>query len=60
MVTFIAQMIKNARDISLEQGQAKYRAYFVKFTAKRLYGKYQAEVDLILEIDGYADCIVTD
>lgn len=59
MVTFIAQMIENAREISLEQGQAKYRAYFVRITAKKLYGKYQPEVNMILETDGYEDCIVS-
>lgn len=56
MVAFIAQRIKLARDISLEEGQAKYRAFFIN-TA--LYRAYQSEVDAILEIDGYGDCIVT-
>lgn len=60
MVEFIAEAIKRAKDANgLEAGQAKYRAYFVKKNAAKLYGKYQEDVDMILEIDGYADCIVT-
>lgn len=57
MVEFIAERIKEQRDISLEKGQAKYRAYFVK---TKLYKKYKPDVDSILEIDGYEDCIVTE
>ena len=55
MVTFIAQRIEEARDISLERGRDKYRAYFIK---TKLYKKYKADVDAILEQDGYEDCIV--
>jgi hypothetical protein len=55
MVTFIAQRIEEARDISLEKGRDKYRAYFIK---TKLYKKYKADVDAILEQDGYEDCIV--
>lgn len=40
MGTFIATKIEEAAEISLEKGQAKYRAYFVRKSAKRLYGKY--------------------
>ena len=58
MVTFIAARIEEARDKSLAAGIEKYRAYFVKPNAAKLYGKYKADVDTILETDGYADCIV--
>lgn len=57
MTTFIAMRIEEARKISLEAGQAKYRAYFVK---TKIYLKLKAEVDSILEIDGYGDCIVEE
>lgn len=55
MITFIADRIANAADKSLQQGQDKYRAYFVN-TA--LYRKYQNDVNTILRTDGYADTIV--
>ena len=57
MITFIAQRIEEARDISLEKGVAKYRAYFVN---TRIYKKYRADVNALLEQDGYEDCIVVD
>lgn len=57
MVAFIARMIKKQADISLEKGQAKYAAYFVK---TRLYEDYRADVNAILIIDGYEDVILTD
>lgn len=57
MCTFIAWMIEMQADISLEKGQNKYRAYFVK---TKIYARYKAEVDSILEIDGYGECIVTE
>lgn len=56
MVTFIAKQIEKAGDKSLAQGKDKYRAYFIK-TA--LYLDFKADVDSILQIDGYGDCIVT-
>lgn len=58
MTTFIAQMIIEKREISLEAGQAKYRAYFGSAVLQRLYGRYQAEVDAILTTEGCEDCIV--
>ena len=59
MVTFIALAIEMAKDKGgTESGQAKYRAYFAGATRQRLYGKYQPEVDVILDTDGYGDCIV--
>lgn len=60
MVTFIATKIEEAAEISLEKGQAKYRAYFVRKSAKRLYGKYQEDVNTILSTDDYADAIVEE
>jgi len=56
MVAFIAMAIEKARKTGLEAGQAKYRAYFIS-TAR--YAEFKADVDEILTIDGYADCIVT-
>ncbi|CDV96343.1 Hypothetical protein DPCES_5345 [Desulfitobacterium hafniense] len=56
MATFIAGRIETARDISLEAGQDKYRAYFINTT---LYLKYKSDVDAILLQDGYGDCIVS-
>lgn len=60
MVTFSATKIEEAAEISLEKGQAKYRAYFVRKSAKRLYGKYQEDVNTILSTDDYADVIVEE
>lgn len=40
--------------------KAMYRAYFVKKNAARIYKRYQADVDMILEQDGYTDCIITE
>ena len=57
MSTFIAQQIMKQADISTEKGQAKYRAYFIK---TYLYLSWKDEVDSILEVDGYEECIVTE
>lgn len=57
METFVATMIENQADISLEKGQAKYRAYFINTS---FYANKKATVDMILETDGYGDCIVTE
>lgn len=59
MVEFIAERIKSARDLSLEDGQEKYKAFFVK-PVIHIYEKYRAGVDTILTTDGYGDCIVED
>jgi hypothetical protein len=56
MVTFISGRIELARESSLEEGQAKYRAYFVN---TKLYLKYKPDVDAILIQDNYGDCIVS-
>ncbi len=57
MITFSASRIEEARDKSLEDGQNKYRAYFVR---TKIYAKYKAGVDAILYQDGYEECIVTE
>lgn len=57
MDKFIAKMIETQANISLENGQEKYRAYFVD-TA--IYAKWKESVDAILTADGYADCIVAE
>ena len=56
METFMATRIEEAR----EKGQAKYRAYFVRKSAAKLYGRYQDTVNSILELDGFSDCIVSE
>lgn len=56
METFISERIEEATKQSIEKGKTKYRAYFVK--TKR-YKKWQEDVNSILELDGYADAIVT-
>ena len=59
MATFIALAIMRAADISLKDGQDKYRAYFIN---TNIYSKYKADVDTILTTDTnpiYAQCIVT-
>lgn len=55
MTPFISKMIKKQADKSIEAGQKKYRAYFIKTT---LYLDYKDDVDTILRVDGYEDCIV--
>ena len=56
MSPFIAKMIIKEAVVSEANGQAKYRAYFVN-TA--IYAMYQADVNTILETEGYGNCIVT-
>lgn len=57
MITFIAKRIMAEADKSLEQGQDKYRAYFVNTL---IYAKYKNDVDTILRTDGYFDVIVEE
>lgn len=57
MGTFIANMIIKQADISTEKGREKYKAYFSNTT---LYAKWQTEVDVILNTEGYTACIVTE
>ena len=55
MTTFIASRIMEEADRSIEAGQKKYRAYFVK---TRLYKRWKDNVDTILKTDGYDEVIV--
>lgn len=55
MSTFIAnQIIKQAKK-SITAGQEKYKAYFIK---TKIYEDWRADVDSILTVEGYEDCIV--
>lgn len=55
--SFIAKQIIKQAKISTEKGQAKYRAYFIKTP---IYLDWKEEVDSILEIECYQDCIVSE
>lgn len=55
MTTFIASRIMEEADKSIEAGQKKYRAYFVRTS---LYKNWKEDVDTILKTDGYEDVIV--
>lgn len=57
MNAFIARMIEQNAKISIEQGQQKYRAYFINTS---LYLNWKADVDTILRTDGFDDVIVTE
>lgn len=57
MAAFISKMIIRQAKISIEKGVAKYKAYFV---STRLYEEYRADVDTILQTEGYEDCIVVE
>lgn len=57
MSSFIAQQIIKQAKISIEKGQNKYRAYFIKTS---IYLDWKEEVDSILELDGYAECIINE
>ena len=54
MTTFIARRIIEEADKSIEAGQKKYRAYFVK---TRLYKIWKDNVDTILKTDSYDEVI---
>jgi hypothetical protein len=57
MAEFIASRVISAREVSLKNGQAKYRAYFVDL---KIYARYKASVDAILIAEEAEDCIVTE
>lgn len=57
MAEFIANRILEAREKSIENGKAKYRAYFVTL---KIYARYKTSVDAILVTEGAEDCIVTE
>ena len=54
MVKFITQRIEQAADTSIEEGQAKYNAYFVN---THIYEKYRATTEAKLIEDGYSEVI---
>ncbi len=60
MVGFIVMSIEDARKISLQAGQDKYRSWFIAGTNAARYARFKEDVDSILALDGYADCIVTE
>ncbi len=57
MAEFIAYRIIQASKRSLEQGKAKYLAYFP--TPSSLYHEWQHDVDTILTLEGFAEVIAT-
>lgn len=57
MAEFIANRILEAKEESIREGKAKYRAYFVQL---RIYARYKNAVDAILTAEGAEDCIVTE
>ena len=57
MTTFIAKNIIKAGKVSVENGQNKYRVYFVN---THIYEKYREGVNAYLTKNGYTDLIVTD
>lgn len=57
MSRFIATVIERAANVSLEKGQEKYRAYFIKTS---LYTPYKADADALLTAEGYVDVIVSE
>lgn len=54
METFIARMIMNDADESIDNGKEKYKKYFVN---TKLYMKWKDSVDDILNSNGYGDII---
>ena len=56
-MAFIVKQIEKARKISVEAGQAKYRAYFIN-TSRNVSLKEATEQMLIA--DGFAECIVEE
>ena len=56
-MAFIVKQIEKARKISLEDGQSKYRAYFLN-TSRNVSLKEATEQMLIA--DGCGDCIVEE
>lgn len=57
MVEFIKKQIEKAAKKSIESGQDKYRAYFIK---TRIYEEFRLDVEALLISEGYEDCIVTE
>ena len=57
MAEFIANRVLEAREDSIKEGKAKYKAYFVTL---KIYARYKNAVDAILIAEGAEDCIVTE
>ena len=57
MSRFIANMIQRDARISLEAGQEKYRAYFIRTS---LYTPFKEATDAFLVAEGFADVIVSE
>ena len=57
MATFIANAIIKAGKKSIEKGQEKYKAYFIK---THIYEDWRGDVDSILTVEGYAECIIDE
>lgn len=56
MAEFIANRILEAKEKGIENGKAKYRAYFIDL---KIYARYKAAVDAILVAEDAESCIVT-
>lgn len=52
MTTFIAQAIIKQAQKGIEEGKAKYYAYFEN---THLYIKWQADVNAILQVEGFGE-----
>lgn len=52
MIKFIARMIKQAADKSVDEGRDLYNKYFVNTS---IYNKYKESVDEVLIADGYEE-----
>ena len=55
IINELSDLIEKARKISLEAGQAKYRAYFLNTSRN---ASLKEETDQMLIADGFVDCIV--
>ena len=54
-MAFIVKQIEKARKISMDAGQAKYRAYFINTSRN---ASLKEATDQMLIADGFGDCIV--
>ena len=59
MAEFIASRIIKEASKSETLAINKYKSYFVTLK-KKIYEPYRADVDAILEVEGYGYCIVTE
>ena len=56
-MAFIVKQIEKARKISVEAGQAKYRAYFINTSRN---ASLKEATNQMLIADGFEDCIVEE